>query len=56
MRVAASNVIGQGDYSIPNTAGITVRTAPRFMWPATRGSLTSDAQLIVNWAQISTGE
>ena len=49
IRVAAENVNGMGDFSVPNVDGEYVRTIPSYMNAPQRDSLTNDHQLHVFW-------
>ena len=49
VRVAATNVNGQGAFSEPNTSGEFVRTIPTFMNPPQRDPLTNDHQIYLHW-------
>jgi len=48
-RVSAQNANGWGDTSTPNTAGAEGKTIPATMNAPTRGSGTSESQIVVDW-------
>jgi hypothetical protein len=53
-KVAATNAIGQGDFSSPNSASVTVETVPIKLTTLARdNSLTTETNLQVEWTALT---
>ena len=48
-KVAASNSFGQGEFSEPNTSGSLIETVPHAITAPTRGSLTHELQVHIEF-------
>jgi len=53
-KIRAHNVRGWGDYSDPNTSGVTVKTEPDQMAVPTNGPLTDEYRIDVFWTALAT--
>ena len=49
VRAKATNLLGIGPYSSENTSGATLRTLSDAPSPVTRGSETSEKQIVLSW-------
>ena len=54
VEVRAHNFYGWSSYSIPNTAGAHVETIPSQMSAPYQDAATSNVQIVVDWASVST--
>jgi hypothetical protein len=51
-RARATNAVGTGQYSQPNTGGATMETVPASMATPTRGATTLSS-IVVNWVGLT---
>lgn len=55
-RVSASNMMGQGPWSLSNTSGAKTRQVPAQMQSVTKGSESTASSLQINWVGLYTPE
>jgi hypothetical protein len=53
VQVAATNSIGQGSWSLTHS-DTTVRVVPSAMLPVTRGALTTETQIHIEWLPLTS--